>query len=948
MERSLKTKLWILFCLLVLILAGGLYYHSIWYLGHRTWTLSLAGRPITFQDLRWSAAALSIPILWMVQVMSLTDLSRIQRLLGVGLRSLLLLLITAALCRPVQKREHSKVCTVVLVDLSASVSDAQLAEARRSIQKVLDHKGDNLVRVVGFSSRPKVIEPKGGHLPPLSRPPAVDGAVTNLQAGIQLALSLYPADTIGRMLVLSDGLQTRGDAITEAYRAADAKIPIYHMAFSSPGHDEILIKELKLPDKVEIGKPFEVTAEVYSNQRARVRISLQHGSAPDDMFWNELKPSQTVLLHPGRNVVTFPSVIQEPGLVAYVARMHLLDGAKDRIRENNRAAAIMTIKDKPRILIVDGGRRGHLDLFAQALRREDFRVDVRGRYGLPSSTWGLKKFQCVILSDVPVSAVTLTKMRAIEQYVRQFGGCFIMVGGENSFGSGGYGATRIERILPVRLDTERQRHTPYVALVLVIDRSGSMSGRKIELAKEAAKASARVLSGNDLIGVIAFDTEPHPIVRLQRAANRLRISTDIASITSGGGTAVYPALKMAFEWLVPARAKVKHVLLLSDGYSPYGDTFSLVEEMRRRRITASTVGIGGGVDRNLLGGIARRGGGRYYHTNDPANIPKIFVKETREIAKPSIQEGAYTAVARKRADFLQGTGITKVRYFRGYNPTKPKPRAELVLVINPTGEPLLAKWHVGTGQVVAFTTDIKGGWSADWMEQDFAGFQKFWGQLLRSVMRARSYQQFPMKVTARNGTIHVAVDAVDRNDRFLDGLDCTVTVYDWERPGSKRTIHLRQTAAGRYETDFTMPRYGAYVLSGRCAQPYLSSSGKQRKRTVAQTFGSATLTYPREYLLMQPPMKSCVEKPSACPGITLLDRMSQITGGTGLDPSWLVRHPKARRLDLDKALFDPRGRSVTTTVGLWPYFLLLALLVLILDLFVRRIRIFGYRPMRSA
>ncbi len=945
MGRTWAGKAWILFWLVVTAALGGLYYYEVWYLGRRTLSLSLGGRPVTFQDLRWAALGLTVPLVWLAQTVSLSDLSWVQQGLSALLRSLVLLAVTAAACRPVQQRDRSRVCAVVLADVSASVSDAQLAEERRLVRRILDLKAGNLVRLVGFARRPRLL---GEDPDSLRRPKGVEAEATNLQAALQLARAVCPADTIQRFLVLSDGLQTEGNAVAEAYRAAEAGIRIHHMAFAADPFDEILIKEVKLPDKVDVDKPFNVTVEVYSNRPAKVRISLKHGSSPDDMYWNELKASQTVELQPGRNIVKFPSRIHEPGLVAYVANLTVLDGGKDRIRRNNRGAAIVTIKDKPRILIVDGGRRGHLDKFAEALRSEGFRVEIRGRSGLPATALGLKRYRCVIQSDVPVSAVSLSRMRALERYVRQFGGCYVMAGGENSFGSGGFGGSRIERLLPVRLDVERMRRMAHVALVLVIDRSGSMQGQKIELAKEAAKASAQVLAGTDLVGVVAFDTRAYPIVPLQRAANRLRITSAISSITADGGTNVYPALKMAYDWLLPARAKVKHVILLSDGQSPYGGTYDLVDQMNASGITVSTVGIGSEVDRNLLAGIARRGNGRFYHTDDPSNIPKIFVRETKEIARPSIQEGAYVAKVLKSVDFLRGSGIDKVRYFRGYNPTRAKPRAEVLVVLDPTGEPLLARWHVGTGQVVAFTSDIKGGWTADWMEQNWAGFKSFWAGLLRASMRVRSYRQFPMRLQASQGRVRVAVDAIDSKDEYLDGLRCRVSVYDWERPGRKRTFELQQVAAGRYEADFGLDRYGAYVVAGRCMRQVETATGRRAWRTVAETFGSVTLSYPREYLDMQPPRKLCATKPKACRGLVLLERLGDITHGVGLDPLSRVRRPDLPRMPLKRALFDPMGQKVVASVPLWAYFLLAAVLLFLLDVALRRIRIFGYRTVRAA
>ena len=117
---------------------------------------------------------------------------------------------------------------------------------------------------------------------------------------------------------------------------------------------------------------------------------------------------------------------------------------------------------------------------------------VTSSAGLPSNAKDLLGFDLLPLSDVSATLVSQAQMLAIESFVRDYGGGFVMAGGENSFGSGGYQGTQLEKVLPVRFEQEKKRDQPTLALVLAIDRSGSMSGRKLELAKDAARATAVV------------------------------------------------------------------------------------------------------------------------------------------------------------------------------------------------------------------------------------------------------------------------------------------------------------------------------------------------------------------------------------------------------------------------------------------------------------------------
>ncbi len=254
----------------------------------------------------------------------------------------------------------------------------------------------------------------------------------------------------------------------------------------------------------------------------------------------------------------------------------------------------------------------------------------------------------MLVSDVPAQFLGAGQMAAIDQYVSGMGGGLIMAGGEDSFGSGGYQGTRIEQIMPVRFDSEKVREQPDIALVLVLDRSGSMQGPKLESAKEAARATAEVLQPDDIIAVVAFDSEAQTYVRPQRAANKMRISAEIARLTSGGGTNVYPGLREAYEILQQTNAKVKHVIVMTDGEAPYDGIADLAQEMRANRITISAVGVQG-ADRALLQMIADNGDGRLYMVDDINSLPRIFMKDTTEVQKSQLVEDAiHVRIAKAR------------------------------------------------------------------------------------------------------------------------------------------------------------------------------------------------------------------------------------------------------------------------------------------------------------
>jgi uncharacterized membrane protein len=542
----------------------------------------------------------------------------------------------------------------------------------------------------------------------------------------------------------------------------------------------------------------------------------------------------------------------------------------------------------------------------RALDTENIDVEVRGARGAPSTAKELERYDLLLVSDVPSMFLGLAQMQAIETYVRDLGGGFLMAGGQDSFGSGGYQGTRIEKILPVRFDGEKEIQQPQLAIALVIDRSGSMTGDKIEMAKESARATTEVLEPSDLISVIAFDSQPTSIVRLQRASNRLRISTDIARLTPGGGTNIQPALQEALNVLAPANAKIKHVIVLTDGQASYDGIAETVDEMRQSRITVSAVGIGD-ADRTLLSLIAERGEGKLYMTENAAELPKIFMKETQEVAKSSLVEDAVHAHVVKRVEMIEGTGVDNAPPLRGYVTTKAKELSEVILVTD-RGEPLLARWRVGIGQVVAWTSDVKNRWAVEWLT--WPGYGKLFAQIVRSSMRHQQHESYDLAATIDDARARVTVDAVDPDDRFVNGLETVLEIVDPRDSKVKKTIPMDQTAAGRYEADLPIDRYGSFVLK---------AVHRRDGRVVAESVGAVSLPYPEEFLRSSPDPEP-------------LRQVGVVTGGVAsIAPA---------------ALADAGGETIKYHRDLWPFVLLGAAAFFILDLYLRRVRLFGYRAMK--
>lgn len=870
-----------------------------------------AGTTYVLRTPRLLAAALVAPLLVWMATRSLADLPWQQRVLSTLLRVGFVALLALALARAARTTSESRVATVYLVDVSDSVSDEALADARELVGKAMAGKKDgDRIELVTFARHPRREDLPEKGPPAIARHgerAAKQGAGTDLQAALQLAYGLYPPGWLRRAVILSDGVQTGGDLLAEAARAKDLGVRIFTVPYRRPPPGEVAIRKLTVPDRVKVGEPFDVRADVWSSRATRARARLFQGES-----LNGLDGVRAVDLSPGPNELVFPSVVRVSGEVTYA--LDLAPEGEDTFADNNRYAVTVDVPGRPTVLYVDG-EPAHATPLASALERQGFDVDVRPPTSMPGSLGEMERYDFMVLSDVPAEQVSAGTQDLVESYVRQLGGGFLFAGGPSGYGPGGWGHTAMERLLPVRMDAERRRDMPSVAMVLVIDRSGSMGGTPIEMAKQAARATVGTLAPDDLIEVIAFDSQPTRFVKMQPARNRGRIESDIGRIQSGGGTEIFPALDAAYQDLGVTAARRKHVVLLTDGRASNSGIRDLVQAMAAESITVTTVGLGAEVDDQLLSMIKDVGGGRYHKVPDANSLPKVFTRETEIVAKSAATTDYFPVRQAGPAEFLRGLDVAGAPLLSGYTVTQTKPSpAQEILVNADTGDPILARWRVGLGWALAWTSDVKSRWASDWVR--WGGWPQLWGQLAHEHMRQKHRRELDMKAEIVAGELRATVDAFDAEDRFENGLESTLSIVGPEPAKTSRSVPLRQTAPGRYEARVPLDAQGAFLLR---------ADHRRRKddgtlAPVAVSFGHVTHPYPPEYASFEPDR-------------ALLERVASVTGGA-TDP------------DL-AAVVDPAGEHVTSHEDLWPRLVMAAIALLVLDLLLRRVRLFDRRFARA-
>jgi uncharacterized membrane protein len=934
--RRFRIAAWTISCVALLGILAWAYRRYV--LLHPDPTLSWVKNGVTYELLnpRMLGAVLIAP--WFVGVLSqsLADLPWPQKVLSVLLRMAFVALVALGLSRLARTATTEKVCTVYMVDVSDSVPEEALGDARAFIAKAWAEKPkDGVVKLVTFARRPRLVPPDEkdpDKAPPIERHTDAKGqrgelgAGSNLQAALQLAYGLYPPGYLKRAVLLSDGVQTDGDFLAEANRARDFGIRLFTVPYRRPVPPEVAVRGLRMPDKVKVGETFEIHADIYASRATKAHAKLYQGEA-----LNGLEGVRDLDLKAGPNDVVFRSVNRQAGQVTYLFELDQI--AEDTFKENNRYATTIDVPGRPRVLYIEGTPQ-HGGPLSRALTAQQFDVDMRPPAGFPGSLKEIEGYDFVILSDTPREGISLDAQELVHRYVSELGGGFLFSGGEAGYGLGGWAHTTMERILPVSMDNERKHEMPSVAMSLVIDRSGSMTGLPLEMAKAAAKATVGVLSPDDMVEVIAFDSVPVRYVKMQPARNRSRIIGEIARIAPGGGTEIFPALDAAYQDMTVTPARKKHVILLTDGRAPTGGIHELVSTMTTELISVTTVGLGNDVDDQLLKMIAETSGGKYHAVQDPTMLPRIFTKETEDLVKKAAVEEYFQVRAVENAAFLKSVDVSQAPFLHGYVSTKMKPSpAQELLESKDTGEPILARWHVGLGWTLAWTSDVKSQWAVEWLT--WAGWEKFWGALVHEHMRQKHRRELDMKTEVVGGQLHAAVDAFGADERFENNLssqlyvmgpepvkdqtcnkdaDCSALVYgecDQKSHACRpKALDLKQTAPGRYEATLPLDKYGSFLL--RAEHRHEDKDGTMRQ--VAVSYGHVSNPYPREYASFEPDLGT-------------MEKAAHATGGA-VDPPTVA------------AVFDPAGEKVTNREELWPRFIYAAIAVFLLDLLVRRVRIF--------
>ena len=824
--------------------------------------------------------------------------------LGLVLRLLIVAFVILSLAGAQLVRAVDDLAVIFLIDVSDSMGNANVAAAEQFVRAAVAGMAPNdRAGIILFGGNALVEQPLRSSdalagLPPFASQPT--RIATDLAEAIRLGLALLPPDAARRLVILSDGAATTGDAAEAARLAAASGVSIDTIHLPRPAADgEISLRDVVAPARVGQGETFrlEVSADSTATTDAILRV-LGDGAVIYEA---------PVRLQPGTNNLTIRLQAGAPAFARYRVQLSPL-GAADTYPQNNELAAFTEVVGQPRVLVVaaDVGEEGatvdEAAQLAEALVASGLSIDRATPFTLSSSLADLADYAAVVLVNVNARDLSPRKMATLQAYTRDLGGGLVAVGGPDSFGVGGYFDTPLEEVLPVNMQIDDQERFPAVSMALVIDRSGSMAATeggvtKIQLAAEGAIRALELLNDFDEMTLIPVDEAPDEIIGPITAANREEAIDRLRLLgAGGGGIFVRTGLEAAAGVLAASDNEVKHIIVLADGADAEQQegVEELIEELTAEGITVSMVSIGVGPDTPWLQAMAELGGGRFHLTDQAANLPQIFTQETLAIQRNYVIEERFFPT--QTGDHPILTGITATPPLYGYVGASAKATAQTPLVTH-LGDPLLATWQYGLGRSVAWTSDATGRWGRDWVR--WSGFGAFWNQAVRWSFGARGAEGLSASVQLDGETARLVVDA-QADGRFLNNLALTANVVD--PAGEVREVELRQVTPGRYEGAFTPTTEGAYWIGVGSADGSL------------QTTAGWVLGYSPEYAALD-------DDPA------LLAALAETTGGRALvgDGAGAA------------AVFDHNLPAADALQPIWPWLTLAAALLLPLDVAARRL-----------
>jgi uncharacterized membrane protein len=922
-----------------------------------------------------------VPVVVLLSYRSLAGLGPVRRGLAIGLRSLLVILLTLAIAEVRLRHSDESITVLFLVDRSLSVPeeweddpavpgkriDRRWERVKRFINESVEKRRPgskwDQAGVIVFGRRPRLELPASDaprlHFNEITS--VVDSNYTDIAAAIKLALASFPEGTGKRIVLISDGNENLGDAEAQARvaRRNDVQIDVVPLAAGYRNQTDVLVQGVEAPPVTEQSAqlPIRVLLRSYNPKTVIGNLTLKQIAGdqavpvpPSPMFvkvrpgLNSIPFKQT--LGKQQQSYTYEAVFQPKQVVDEDAGT-MAGEFRNYRPENKRATTHVIALGQRRILLVEA-KAGDQQLLLERLRAlggdSKFKVHSIEAQALPADkdelAVFLSNYDCVILANVPAEMLSDEQQEVVRSNTHEQGCGLIMIGGPEGFGAGGWQGTPVEKALPVDCDIKALKIQGKGGLVLIMHASEMADGNRWQ--KEIAKLAIRKLAPTDEVGVLHFDwgaMKWHIPLQVIGSKRDLLLH-QVDKLMPGDMPDFDPGLEMAYKALTdPARElTTKHVIVISDG-DPVQSRVDLLKNMRAAKVTVSTVGVAthGPSQDQALAHIATATGGRFYNVKSPKLLPAIYIKETRLVSQAFVYEKRFAP----RLQFKSGPTEKlpeDLNPLYGFVRTTPKASAfvQVPILGPPSGEqefPILAYWNYGLGKAVAFTSDARSlpdrpAWDRDWARSDF--YLKFWEQVVDWALRAVETGRLSMTTEYHDGKVRVIVDARDRDDRPLTDLELRGGVttpslqgLDSKSQGKPGRLQFEQKNSGVYEAEFKADEAGSYFINAQARRSvHEVKDGKEVVHDESDSVrAGVTIPYSPEFADME----------SNAP---LLEKLRAITSGKTIpdDESSLASTAASGEIFRREGL--PASRNLQPV---WHWLLFVTAVLLFFDVAVRRI-----------
>ena len=774
-----------------------------------------------------------------------------------------------AIAEPRLTVHETKVAAAILVDTSASVTPQDLAHASDLATQMEAARGRRWTRVIPFARAARNTAPEErGRTWNMKYTAGDGGHATNLEAALRDAAASLPAGLVPRIVLISDGNENLGSVVRGAWQTRELGIPIDTFPLAGRPKPNLRLESMSLPAQVFTGERFSIDISLNSPKRATANVEI---SAEGKSLG-----SSRVEIEPGLNHFRVHASVSTVGAVDLAGKISAAGLGEAHFEQ------AVTLRH-PRVLLITQDPAGTEKHLQQTLEANQFEVR-RSSNGPPED---LTDFQLVIFNNWDLESLSIAQKTSVEEFVKQGGGLLWIGGDRNVYVEGKKEEDPIERALPAKLAPPRSPEG--TAVVLIIDKSSSMEGKKMELARLASIGVIDNLRPIDLVGVLIFDNSFQWTVPIRRAMDRATIKRLVSGITPDGGTQIAPALTEAYRKILPTNAIYKHIVLLTDGISEEGDSMSLAREAAQNKVTISTVGLGQDVNRAYLEKIASFAKGKSHFLNDPSGLEQILLKDVMEHTGSTAVEKPVAPVVVKQAEILSGVGMEAAPSLRGYVRFISKPTAETILTVDEK-DPLLVRWQYGLGRSVVFTSDAKSRWAANWMT--WPGFDKLWTNLFRDLLPHAAATEATASYDSANDELVIDY----RLGRHVPEPAVIPDIYVFGPNGFQRPVKATKLTAGSFRVRLPIGRrQGLFRVRPLAESRAFPEIGLYRAEEEMTDYGS------NDFVLRQ---------------------ISAATGGR-FNPN-------------PKDVFDAGGRSIPSTMELWPGLLALAVALNLAELIMRK------------